>query len=324
VQQILRLLADPTRLRILAALSREELAVSELADTLRMAQPRISNHLRLLRDAGALKDRREGSWTFYKNALPDEPPGRSLWQAVEPHLLGDPLFEADARRRRAVLERRRARSRAHFGASPSAAASFALGCLREEALAAVVPSGWTVVDAGCGDGYLTEVLADRFARVIAVDHSGERLRAAGKRLRSRRATFLRGEVDAMPLRRGFADAVFLSLVLHHVPEIKSALAEARRVLRPGGRVVVLDLAPHEEESLRDRLGDLRLGLDPEELAAALTASGFTDVRHLPVRDKLKAGPRRNLDLILVTGEHRVRSAAPEPARTRRAPPGGKR
>jgi len=315
LQKLLRLLADPTRLRILAALSPEELAVNELADALDMGQPRISNHLRLLREAGALKGRREGSWTFYRNALNDRPEGRSLWQAVEASLRTDPSFAADAERRRAVLERRRTRSREHFDAAPFLGASFALGCLREEAVAAVAPHEWTVVDAGCGDGYLTELLAERFTRVIAIDHSPERLAAARERLAHRPVDFRLGEVDALPLPAAAADAVFLSLVLHHVPEIASALSEARRVLRPGGRVAILDLAPHEEESLRDRLGDLRLGLDPEQLVTALSASGFTNVRRLPVKDKLKAGPRRNLDLILVTGEHRG---------TKRALPGGKR
>ncbi|MCK6460940.1 MAG: methyltransferase domain-containing protein, partial [Planctomycetes bacterium] len=124
-----------------------------------------------------------------------------------------------------------------------------------------------------------------------------------------------GEVDALPVPAASADAVFLSLVLHHVPELRPVLLEARRVLRPGGRVVILDLAPHGEESLRESLGDLRLGLDPERLAAELLAQGFGNVRQLPVKDKLKAGPRRNLDLILVTGEHRG---------SKRPPAGGKR
>jgi ubiquinone/menaquinone biosynthesis C-methylase UbiE len=124
-----------------------------------------------------------------------------------------------------------------------------------------------------------------------------------------------GEVDALPVPAASADAVFLSLVLHHVPEISPVLREARRVLRPNGRVLVLDLAPHAEEGLREGLGDLRLGLDPERLEAELVAAGFSDIRHVPVLDKFKAGPRRNLDLILVTGEHRA---------TKRTPAGAKR
>ena len=315
MQNLLRLLADPTRLRILAALTPEELAVNEIAEALDMGQPRISNHLRLLREAGALNGRREGSWTFYRNALPERPDGKPLWQAVEAAVRGDPALAADTERRRAVLERRRARSRAHFAAAPAGGASFEIGCLREEAVAALAPEGWTVVDAGCGDGYLTELLAERFARVIAVDHAPERLEAARERLKGLPVDFRLGEVDALPVPAASVDAVFYSLVLHHVPELSPVLREARRVLRPGGRVVALDLAPHDEESLRERLGDLRLGLDPDRLVTELSAAGFASVRRLKVRDKLKAGPRRNLDLILVTGEHRG---------TRRAAPGGRK
>lgn len=315
MQNLLRLLADPTRLRILAALTPEELAVNEIAEALDMGQPRISNHLRLLREAGALNGRREGSWTFYRNALPERPDGKPLWQAVEAAVRGDPALAADTERRRAVLERRRARSRAHFAAAPAGGASFEIGCLREEAVAALAPEGWTVVDAGCGDGYLTELLAERFARVIAVDHAPERLEAARERLKGLPVDFRLGEVDALPVPAASVDAVFYSLVLHHVPELSPVLREARRVLRPGGRVVALDLAPHDEESLREELGDLRLGLDPDRLVTELSAAGFASVRRLKVRDKLKAGPRRNLDLILVTGEHRG---------TRRAAPGGRK
>jgi SAM-dependent methyltransferase len=321
MRKLLRLLADPTRLRILAALTPEELAVSEIAETLGMGQPRVSNHLRLLRDAGALKGRREGSWTFYRNALPERPDSGPLWQAVEAAGRDDPALAADAERRRAVLERRRERSRAHFAAAPAGGASFALGCLREEAVAALAPEGWTVVDAGCGDGYLTEALADRFARVIAVDHAPGRLEEARRRLLGRKVDFRLGEIDALPVPAASADAVFLSLVLHHVPELAPALREARRVLRRGGRVVAVDLAPHGEESLREEVGDLRLGLDPDRLAAALSAAGFSNVRRLPVRDRLRAGPRRELDLILVTGEHR--GDATSASRARRPAPGGK-
>ena len=119
MQKLLRLLADPTRLRILAAVAPEELAVNEIADTLAMGQPRISNHLRLLREAGALEDRREGAWTFYRNALPERPLVAPLWGAVEAARSELPELAADAGRRAAVLERRRERSRSHFAAAPA-------------------------------------------------------------------------------------------------------------------------------------------------------------------------------------------------------------
>jgi len=308
VQELLRLLSDPTRVRILIALEPGELAVHELADVLGMAQPRISNHLRLLRNGGALRARREGGSTFYRNALGEHPRGATLWQAVREGLATDARVREDAARRREVLERRRRLSRRHFSGANGHALSFEHGTLREEMLAALVPRNLVVVDGGCGDGFLTEALTGRFARVLAFDHSPERLVAARARVQAGDVSFEAAELDDLPLRAGSADVCFLSMVLHHVPEIDDVLREAARVLRPGGRIVIADLAPHEEESLREQLGDLRLGLDPADLAKSLAAAGFVEVRFLPVRDRLVAGRGRNLDLILATGEH------PGPAR----------
>ena len=191
-------------------------------------------------------------------------------------------------------------SRDHFAAGNGNGVALETGSLRAEVLAALAPSEWVVVDAGCGDGFLTEVLAERFAKVLAFDHSPERLAAAKERIEEKHVRFRPGEVDDLPLRANSTDALFLSMVLHHVPEIGAALNEARRVLRPGGRVVVADLAPHEEESMRESMGDLRLGLDPTRLAGSLKDAGFEDVHLLPVRDRLMVG-RTPLELILAAG-----------------------
>ncbi|MHC4932250.1 MAG: ArsR/SmtB family transcription factor [Planctomycetota bacterium] len=301
MQHLLRLLSDPTRVRILVAVESEELSVGELADVLGMGQTRISNHLRLLRDGKALRARREGAWTFYRTSLDAGEAARtSLWEAVKEGLKKDPAIKADAARRRAVLERRRRRSKEHF-ADDGAPVSLETGSLREEILAALAPQGWVVVDAGCGDGFLTEILSERFAKVRAFDHSPARLAAARRRVKGNGVVFETGEVDALPLRAGSTDAVFFSMVLHHVPEVGEALREARRVLRPGGRLVVADLAPHHEEVMRDKMGDLRLGLEPETLAQAVRDAGFETVRVLPVRDRLVVGRNTALELILVEG-----------------------
>lgn len=309
MEKILRLLADPTRLRILLALEGEELAVNELVDVLGIAQSRISNHLRLLRDGGALVQRREGAWTFCRNALADAAPFRALWEAVAAPLRDEPGARDDLQRRRGVLERRRRRSRDHFAAAGSAA-RFRLGTIREEAVAAAAPRTLRVVDAGCGDGFLTEFLAERFDEVVAIDHSPERLEAARARLAGGRITWLRGELDALPLPSGRADALFLSLVLHHVPAIDAALREALRVLRAEGTLVVVDLLPHREESMREAMGDLRLGLEPKDLLAALARAGFSDARLLPARDSLVARGKKTLALFLA-------AAKKPPARTKK-------
>ena len=303
MQSLLRLLSDSTRLRILAAVEAEELAVNEIADVLGMNQPRISNHLRLLRDGDALRGRREGAWTFYRNALSDngDEQRAALWGVVKEGLREDPSFRADRARQRAVLDRRRHRSREHFAAQAGGTVTLERGSLREEMLAAAAPRDWVVVDAGCGDGFLTELLGERFTKVLAFDHSPERLAVARKRL-PKGVSLETAEVDALPLRDASVDAIFFSMVLHHVPELGRALAEARRVLKPGGRIVVADLAPHDEESMREAMGDLRLGLDPKDLSRRLRLAGFRDILSLPVGDRLLVGRRRALELILVTGD----------------------
>ena len=305
MQRLLRLLSDPTRVRILAAVESEELAVNEIADVLAMSQSRISNHLRLLRDAEALSDRREGTWTFYRNVLPQSDRAAPLWSAVRKGLEKDSQLRADETRRRSVLERRRRRSREHFstggdGSDAARDASLESGCLREEILAALVPADLEVVDAGCGDGFLTELLAERFAEVLAVDHSPRRLAEARKRVANGRVRFETGEIEDLPLDDRSRDAVLLSMVLHHVPEIGAVLKEAWRVLRPGGTVVVADLVPHQDESMRQSMGDLRLGLEADALLRALADAGFRDARILPARDRLVVGRDRAFDLYLAT------------------------
>ncbi|MGH7163883.1 MAG: class I SAM-dependent methyltransferase, partial [Planctomycetota bacterium] len=155
---------------------------------------------------------------------------------------------------------------------------------------------------GCGDGDLTELLAERFERVIAVDHSPQRLARARTRVPAAHVEFHAGELDSLPIGDAAADAIFLSLVLHHVPELDAALREAFRVLRAGGRLVAADLAPHGEEWAREVMGDLRLGLERSSLERALGAAGFRAVRFLPARDRLAARGRRSLELYLATAQ----------------------
>ncbi len=300
MQPLLRLLADPTRLRILAALEPEELAVNELADVLAMGQSRISNHLRLLKGEGAIGARRDGAWTFYRNALHDDAERSALWSAVRAGLVDEAEFLDDQERRAAVLDTRRRLSRDHFAAA-AGTPDFAFGTVRAEILATLVPRERIAVDAGCGDGYLTEMLAERFDEVWAVDHAPERLAAARARVQGGNVQFHQGEIDALPLPARSCDLVFLSFVLHHVPAIGAALKEARRVLKPGGRVVVADLCPHKEESLRQDEGDFRLGVDPDDLCAELVAAGFDDVARFPIEDRWIASARTQLPLFAING-----------------------
>lgn len=306
MQRLLQLLSDNTRLRIVGAVDGEELTVTEIAEILGMTQSRTSNHLRLLKDAGALFDRREGNSTFYRSALHLHPSGLPLWQAIREGLDKEGFFTPDRLRRRAALERRRQRSRAHFATAGGGEMRLESNTLREEILGMLAPRDWKVVDAGCGDGFLTSALAGHFAAVVGVDHTPERLLAARARVPGANVEFRPGEVDALPVADGWADALFFSMVLHHVPAIPPVLAEAARVLRPGGRLVIAELAPHREEWMRREMGDLRLGIEPAELIRALEEGGFADAVLAPARDRLMPRGRRKLEVYIATA---VRSAA---------------
>ncbi|MEZ5965219.1 MAG: metalloregulator ArsR/SmtB family transcription factor [Planctomycetota bacterium] len=310
LQLVLKLLSDPVRLRLLAVLHREELAVHELTEVTGLAQSRISNHLALLRRSGLVRDRREGTWVFYRTSTPgaDEVWSPTLFQAVV-----QPFVDSDQGRRDAtLLERVREGRRAHSRSTHDRLAArwaevgqeFSTGALRAEAWSALVPAGLTVADLGCGAGYLAEYLAGKGARVIAVDHAPRMLNAARDRLPAS-VEVRAGEIECLPLADGEVDAAFANLVWHHLGDGRKAAREIARVLRPGGRVVVTDLLPHTEEWMREELGDRRLGLDAEEVMAALADAGFADLDTRLLDDNYlapgKSGRKVAFPLFLVSG-----------------------
>jgi len=321
LQSLLKLLADPTRLRLLGLLAQEELQVGELARAVAMSQSRVSNHLKVLRESGLLDERREGAHVLVKLArgggLPDD-----LWAAIESRL---PTVEGrgdDLIRLAQVLEERRRRSRAFFDrVAPewdAVGSSFAHGLVRWRALQSLVAPGLVLADVGCGTGYLSRVLVRVAARVIAIDHSAAMLARARENLAPHAATveFRQGELDRLPLADGEVDAVFASLVLHHVPDVFAALREMRRALKPGGRLVLTDLLPHKEAWMADSFADLKLGLDPVDLRSRAEKAGFVDLAIEAIEDRHvvlgPAGKRAELPLFLL--EARVpRNAALDPS-----------
>jgi len=324
LQQILKLLSDPVRLRLLALLHGEELAVHELMELTGLQQSRISNHLALLRRSGLVRDRREGTWAFYRTTAPR--PGDvwspTLFSATVQPYLASPLGQRDAELLERVREDRRARSRSAHDRLASNWAEvgqeFSTGALRAEAWSALVPAGLTVADLGCGAGYLAEYLASQGARVIAVDHAPNMLEAARRRLPSG-VEVRAGELDHLPLSDREVDAAFANLVWHHVADGRAAAHEIARVLRPGGRVVVTDLLPHAEEWMREEMGDLRLGVTAEEVVSALSTAGFVDLASRPLDDRYvargRSGRKVALPLFLVRGTHAGVGAAATSSRT---------
>ena len=300
----LKALADPLRLRIVGVLLQQELAVTELAEVLQISQPRVSHHLKALKDAGLISVRREGSWTFCSMVCDDGAAGRLL-SALEPQAGGFAPEPEDLGRLGQVIAQRRQRSKAYFesvaGAWSQYQARFAGNGLRHQAMSYLLPEDLVVADIGCGNGFMAQALSTRARRVILIDHSPAMLDQARVQLGEVRDVdldFRVGEMDHLPLADGEVDAAFANLVLHHVPDLEMTLREMRRIIRPEGQLIISDLMPHNLESLREEEADLRLGLRPEELSARLERAGFECVRHEHGTDALRVTTREGEESLL--------------------------
>ncbi len=296
----LRLLADGTRLRILGLLEREELTVGELSRSLGLAQSRVSNHLRLLREAGLLSERHAGTSTHLRlaPALAEEPapkdrtlPGR-LWSTLRANLDDLPEHAADLARLSFVL-RERGGSPDFFdelaGEYDKRAGDFETGLARQRAAAQLLPAELCLADVGCGTGYMAEALAGHRGRLILIDRSEPMLARARARLAHAHGQleFRRGSTEALPLADGEVDGLLCGLVLHHLLELDRPLAECFRALKPGGTLVALELHPHGEEWMRRELGDRHLGLEPQDVLAAFRRAGFSELRLDAAQDRYR-------------------------------------
>jgi len=285
LQKIFRTLGDPTRVRILSLLEREELAVHELMEALGMAQSRVSRHLGILRDAGLLRDRRDGTFALYRFERPGAGSWLEAWTLASRALAADPMAERDRLALARVLEARAAKSRSFFDAvGPEWDALRKVwndDALRARALARVLPSELRVADVGTGTGTLALELAAAGMRVIAIDHSKAMLEATRRKLEetgTEGVELRQGEAEALPLADAEVDAAFAHLVLQYLPAPGRALAELARVVRPGGAVVVVDFVRHDREWMRQELGVVWMGFEPDEVASWLADAGLERVR----------------------------------------------
>jgi ubiquinone/menaquinone biosynthesis C-methylase UbiE/DNA-binding transcriptional ArsR family regulator len=281
---LLRLLGDETRLRLLRALSREALNVSELTAILGLAQSGVSRHLGLLRDAGLVLEERAGTFAWYRlsPACLSESGGQcDLWRWLRSEFdRRTAASRADDARLEEVRRLRKENFSQHGGGDERrqlvpgrswAAWARALGLL--------LPP-MDVADLGCGEGYLTVEAARWARRVISVDRSAEVLRRAKDLARRRKVsnvTWKRGVLERLPIADAAVDVALLSQALHHADDPAATLSEAWRILRPGGRVLLLDLREHGETWVRAKLGDRWLGFDDERLRALVSGAGFGDV-----------------------------------------------
>jgi ubiquinone/menaquinone biosynthesis C-methylase UbiE len=284
----LTVLSDATRSRMLLILERRELTVSEIAAVLQLPQSTVSRHLKTLSDTTWVTSRRDATSRFYTLALDDrDAPTRRLWGLLREQIATTTGADQDARRLRSILARRQTKSEQFFA---SAAGQWdrlrrdlfgAASGLR--ALPALLDPGWRVGDLGCGTGEISAALAPFVAQVIAVDRSGEMLQAARRRVRDlANVEIRRGELETLPIDDAVLDAVLLILVLHHVSDPAAALQEAARVVKPGGRLVVCDMLPHDREEYKQQMGHVWLGFSDQQLSRLLTTAGFADVRMVPL------------------------------------------
>jgi ArsR family transcriptional regulator len=290
-------LSDPIRCRVLLLLEKHELTVSELCAIMQMPQSSVSRHLKTLSDDGWVASRRDGTSRFYSMPVDDLDTGaKRLWPLIREQVAATSAAGQDDRRLRGVLTRRRAKSQEFFATAAGGWDHLRSDLFGDQfflwALLGLIDPSIVVGDLGCGTGQLTEIIAPYVKRVIAVDGSTDMLDAARLRVGGAANVDIRkGELENLPIDGGELDAAMLSLVLHYSPAPARALADVARVLKPGGRVLVVDMLPHDRQEYQQQMGHVWLGFSEKQIGRFLTGAGFRDVsvRPLPTDPEAK-GP----------------------------------
>jgi len=276
-------LHDPTRLRILALLEEEELSVAELQEILHLGQSRISTHLAHLRRVGLVQPRREGKRTYYSLIKKLTRESRQILDSALLTLSEVPGAKADSPGLKLVLEKRRTTAREYFNrVAGRLGKSFCPGRTWTEIgplLAQLIPRV-VVADLGAGEGWLSQLLARRAEKVIAVDNSPKMVafgRAEAKKKGIANLEYRLGDLAAPPIPAHSVDLVILSQALHHAANPQQAVAAAAKLLRQGGRLIVLDLNQHQFDQARELYGDYWLGFSEADLREWLAAAGLQQI-----------------------------------------------
>ncbi|WP_394837488.1 metalloregulator ArsR/SmtB family transcription factor [Pendulispora rubella] len=306
--ELYRVLSEPVRLRLLALAAEEELAIGELAELLGESQPNVSRHVAPLKQAGLVVVRKQGTRALVRlreGAGSDAVVADALASGRE--LCASDSTESLPARIEGVLRARDAMAREYFARPHSASDKTEKGLRPPVELGAylaafslLLPRRKLAVDAGTGDGGLLEVLAPVYERVIALDRSGAQLAEAQERVSARgftNVTLLEGDLTGAEVKKAVgsgADAVFAARLLHHAPKPAAFVASLARLLSPGGSLVVLDYAHHEDESMRDA-ADIWLGFEPSELKKFAQAAGLEWPQVTPLPSALiPSGPDHHL------------------------------
>ena len=276
------------RCRLLLALEAEELTVSEICQVMQLPQSTASRHLRILAEGDWVTRRRDGTSQRYRGAVAGQPEAaRGLWALLRDEIVASRDAAQDRHRLRDVVARRQSRSQAFFAGAAGQWAELRRRLFGRrfevQALASLFDPDWTIGDLGCGTGELTEALAASAGKVVAVDESKAMLAAARGRLNGRANVELRqGRIESLPIADAELDAATLVLVLHYLPEPAAAIREAARTLKAGGRLLVVDMLPHDRTEYRQEMGHLWLGFEPEEAIGWLRDAGLEEVRLQPL------------------------------------------
>jgi ubiquinone/menaquinone biosynthesis C-methylase UbiE len=278
-------LADATRSRLLLVLEGQEFTVSELCTVLRLPQSTVSRHLKLLADERWLVSTPDGTSRHYRMAHRQlDAAARDLWALVRERIGDLPAARQDTLRVRSVLATRKSRSQEFFAETAATWDEVRRQMFGDradlQALLGLLDTDWVVGDLGCGTGRMSESLAPFVGKVIAVDSSREMLAAARDRLRDYDNVEVReGRLEAMPLADAELDAAVLFLVLHHIVVPEEAIAALGRVVRPGGRVLIADMTPHDRVAYRHDMGHAWLGFSRQQISDWLADAGFGSITY---------------------------------------------
>ena len=283
----LKAAGEETRLRVLALLAEAELTVSDLTDILRQSQPRISRHLKLLVEAGLVERFREGTWAFFR--LAEHGAGADVAQALIERLdPGDQTVKRDHERLASVRQARATAAQAYFRSHAAEWDRIRKLHVADEAVEDAIRAALSdkpfrsLLDLGTGTGRMLEMFGPDIERGLGLDLSLDMLLLARDRLERaglRNCSVRQGDIYDLPLANDSFDVVILHQVLHFLDDGARAIREAARVLRPGGRLLVIDFAPHEQEFLREQFAHRRLGFAPDTVMQWITASGLDPVMH---------------------------------------------
>lgn len=290
--EVLRALSDPTRVRLLAVLDGEELTVAELQRVLDVPQPRVSTHLAKLKEVGLALDRTDGPHRYYRiaNGAMSEA-ARGAWGAVATQIEGDAQVERDRHRRAAVLAARKGTQSWVDRVAGSLDRHYSPGRTWESLARALLLAAdfGDVADLGAGDGSIAELIAPRARSIVGIDNSARMVEAGQERLKRAQLShvkLVRGDMHQAPLADASVDFVLMQQSLQYAAEPARVLGEAARILRPGGRALVVTLAAHKHDEVRGEYGHVHLGFRPSVLTRWAEKSGL-DVVHL-----LSAGRER--------------------------------